>query len=666
MSIRKLLSISFVAFIVILIIIGAVSVLSINKLSMEATQAVYGNELRSEILQKEIDHLKWAEKLKAFIDNKKLEKLEIQTDSSKCAFGKWYYGEDRKAAEKAFPEIEASLKAIDSFHENLHKSAIAVENAAIKEHNPVKAQNIYLTETIPNLRKVQENLGKINEIIQNDVKKLNQQMISDSRNISIAILLVSIIAILAGIIMIATIPRSIIRCINRTIDVVKDIASGGGDMTKRIPMPKRNCSSARNCGKKDCPEYGKDASCWDTVGSNAPGEIHCPSILSGKYKDCTECPVMQSAMSTEMDELAGWINTFIGKISEIIRQVKNTTEKVNSSSEYFSEVSSKLAAGSEELTAQSTTVAGAAEQLNANINSVAGSAEEMSANSQNVSSASDEISENMAAVSSAAEQGQNNLSSVAVATEEMTATVNEIAHNTERAREITDEAVNSVLQASSKVQDLSNASNEINQVIATINEIAEQTKLLALNATIEAARAGEAGKGFAVVANEVKELAKQTNEATNDIRERIEAMQNSTTVTIEEISKIEKVVSDVSSIVGTIAAAVEEQNVTMKENSKNVTQGADGIREIAEKVNSVNANISEISQNISELSLGAKEVSRQVQEAALGVQEVSSNMNGVSTVAKETSEGAQQINTSAEDLKTIAKELTALVSRFKV
>ena len=152
--------------------------------------------------------------------------------------------------------------------------------------------------------------------------------------------------------------------------------------------------------------------------------------------------------------------------------------------------------------------------LNSLADGMSSSADGMAGNALSVSTAAEEMSANMAAIASASEETSINVSQVAAGAEEMSATIAEIAGSSEEAIRITEESVQEASSAEESVRDLGHAALEISKVTESINEIADQTNLLALNATIEAARAGEAGKGFAVVANEIKELAKQTTEAT--------------------------------------------------------------------------------------------------------------------------------------------------------
>ncbi|OGV38973.1 MAG: hypothetical protein A2020_12810 [Lentisphaerae bacterium GWF2_45_14] len=375
---------------------------------------------------------------------------------------------------------------------------------------------------------------------------------------------------------------------------------------------------------------------------------------------------MEIKTKDEVGEMGTALNATCAALSKIISEIQENAEALAASSEEVSAISTELAAGAEQITNQTTTIAGATEQMSANIKTVDDAAGQMSLNSQTISAASTQISQNMGTVASAAEESQTNVNAMASASEEMTATINEVAQNAQRANETTNNAVNSVNQASEQVEKLASAALEIDKIIAVIIDIAEQTKLLALNATIEAARAGEAGKGFAVVASEVKELAKQTNGATDDIKKRIMAMQGSTKLTVEKIKDVSVVIQEVNSIVTTIAAAVEEQNVTMKQNAQNVAQVAEGIQEVTKNVVHVNSGINSIAKSISESAEGAKDVARNAAEATKGAEDVSKNVSGISDAVQETSQGAQQLNTAAADLANMAANLQEMMAKFKV
>ncbi|MDY0163302.1 methyl-accepting chemotaxis protein [Desulfobotulus sp.] len=268
-------------------------------------------------------------------------------------------------------------------------------------------------------------------------------------------------------------------------------------------------------------------------------------------------------------------------------------------------------------------------------------AEETSGTARNagrVASAAHEMNTSVQAVAAAMEEASTNINMVATATEEMTSTITEIAINSEKARSISEKAVHTGKTASERMQALEKAAREISTVTETITEISEQTNLLALNATIEAARAGEAGKGFAVVAGEIKELSRQTSTATQEIRQRIEGVQNLTAETINAIAEVVRVIGEISDINATIATAVEEQSVATREIAGNISQASAGTQE-------VNANVSQISMVASEISSDIAEVNSKTENLKKEGREVTAN---------------------SDELARLGATMAELVGRFRV
>jgi methyl-accepting chemotaxis protein len=218
---------------------------------------------------------------------------------------------------------------------------------------------------------------------------------------------------------------------------------------------------------------------------------------------------------------------------------------------------------------------------------VGASSQELSSISQQLTHSSQDAARQASGVSSASEQVSANVGMVAASSDEMLASIREISKSASEAARVAKSAVTLADGTTQTISKLGISSQEIGKVIKVITSIAQQTNLLALNATIEAARAGEAGKGFAVVANEVKELAKETARATEEISQKIDAIQSDTKAAIKAIADVSEIINQVNDISSTIASAVEEQTATTNEIGRNVTDAARGTSEIAVSIRHV-------------------------------------------------------------------------------
>ncbi|MCH6256928.1 PAS domain S-box protein [Puniceicoccaceae bacterium K14] len=241
---------------------------------------------------------------------------------------------------------------------------------------------------------------------------------------------------------------------------------------------------------------------------------------------------------------------------------------------------------------------------------LAASSEELSAISQQMSVSSEETANQSGVVAAASEEVSKNVETVATSAEEMSATVIEIANNAGEAAKIASKAVTVANETNETVSQLGESSVEIGKVIKVITSIAQQTNLLALNATIEAARAGEAGKGFAVVANEVKELAKQTATATEDIGQKIDAIQSDTTEAVDAISEISGIINQISDIQTTIASSVEEQSATTSEIARNASEASTGSMDIAKNISTVSTSAKTTAEGASNTLVASQELAR--------------------------------------------------------
>ena len=262
-------------------------------------------------------------------------------------------------------------------------------------------------------------------------------------------------------------------------------------------------------------------------------------------------------------------------------------------------------------------------QIEQNASTLSSSAEELTALSQQLAGNAEETATQANVVSAASEEVSKNVNVVAASSEEMQASIREISKNANEAARVAKNAVGVAEVTNQTIAKLGESSAEIGKVIKVITSIAQQTNLLALNATIEAARAGEAGKGFAVVANEVKELAKQTAKATEDIGQKIEAIQRDTKGAVQAIAEISTVINQINDVSNSIASAVEEQTVT------------------------------------------TNEIGRNVGEAAKGIGDIARNISGVANAARETTQAATDTQKAAGALSELAAQLQGLVNRSK-
>ncbi|MGO9165512.1 MAG: methyl-accepting chemotaxis protein [Candidatus Sulfotelmatobacter sp.] len=428
-----------------------------------------------------------------------------------------------KEAQAKVEQVAAGDSGVKAAFVALVKANEQVTNLVLQARNAESHQAI-IEKSNPAFEAL---LGAINQYQNQVAKKLGDEAAAvrvRTARLESTIFALVVAGILVLIVWGLALVRSVSKALHSMITMVKDVAEGEGDLTKRLEIVTHD----------------------------------------------------------ELGELAQWFNAFLDKIHKIVSQVAGTANEVASASDKLNTAGEEITANSEDTSAQAEVVSQAAKQVS------------------------------------------QNLQTVATGAEEMGASIKEIAKNASEAAKIATSAVRVAETATATVSKLGDSSNEIGQVIKVITSIAQQTNLLALNATIEAARAGEAGKGFAVVANEVKELAKETAKATEDISRKIEAIQTDTKAAVDAIASISEVINQVNGISNTIATAVEEQNATTNEMARNVS------------------------------------------EAAHGSGEITNNVAGVAHAAQGTTRGAIDTQKAVQQLVEMSTHLRGLVAHFKI
>ena len=435
--------------------------------------------------------------------------------------------------------------------EEVSKKILALRAKAGQDDSP-EAVALAMTEGVDRFDTMREHINKLTEMVDNDAAMAGKEAEEAFSRLKVILAAITFGSILIGGALTVVISGGITTPLRRMISMLKDIAEGEGDLTRRI----------------------------------------------------------EDRSGTETQELAEWFNQFVSRVHSIIKDVARNSNHVTDASKNLLALAGSLSGSSQAMTQASNTVAASAEEMSANMDSVATSMEQFTVN----------------------------IGTVATSSEEMSATINEIAASTGKAKQITGQAVAAAGKATTQVNELGVAAQDIGKVTEAISAISSQTNLLALNATIEAARAGEAGRGFAVVANEIKELAQQTAQATEEIRGKIQGIQHTTGQTVLEIGQISSVIGEVDTIVGGIAAAVEEQSATTREIAENVGQASTGVQQVNENVAQADSVIRGIARDVSAVSASASEVAAT----------------------------ARSMHENSQTLAGLAGNLDGMVSRFKI
>ena len=245
------------------------------------------------------------------------------------------------------------------------------------------------------------------------------------------------------------------------------------------------------------------------------------------------------------------------------------------------------------------------------VDTVASASTELNSSSETMTQIAENTTHQATIVAAAAEEASANVQTVSAASEELSSSIREISNQVEHASSLASEAAHDSEQVGGRIEELKQASEQIVSVVNLINEIADQTNLLALNATIEAARAGSAGKGFAVVANEVKGLAQQTSQATEQIASYVDSIRNATDATVKGVQQIGDKVKQIDLANGSISAAVEQQSAATNEIACNIEQAAAGTTEVSHSIVSVSEAAQETGGAAGEVNGAASELSKQ-------------------------------------------------------
>lgn len=391
--------------------------------------------------------------------------------------------------------------------------------------------------------------------------------------------------------------------------------------------------------------------------------------------------------------MAASFNQVMIRLQEFVRKIGHEAAAVSHVASDLRRGTSDMENASRSMHDQSEQALSETRMVQSGVQEVAGSVAEISYSAEMVSTESSRIYDRLQSVAGSVEQVSENLSRMASSGEAMSSGVeivvnsigalrtslSEVALGTSQASKVASNAQQKAQEASSIVGELGQSAHSIGKVVDLIQGIASQTNLLALNATIEAVSAGEAGKGFAVVAGEVKTLARQTAQATEEIRQNIRTIQESARHSVEVIQGIVEIIGEVNRLNASMASAVESQTATTSGIGENVLTVAENVRQVSRNVQEAAHNADEVNQSVHSAVDGVHSISELIHNLAKGAADIHQSTEQLADLMVRMAERNETVEqnadrvgsesrsgrNSAERLATMSQELSALVGQFR-
>ena len=656
MKIKAKFMLAFLSASVVGLVLGITGLISINMLT---TMSEDLNKLQIEssgvnaVLN---SHNLWRQELtEAALNNTT---FTGELNSGVCTLGQWLDLVESKITDD---RILSVLMNINDPHEFIHVHAEVLMNH-LRLGNVDQAKEELTKQILPKTEEVIAGLTRIEMLYGELITEKTTEIIDAGNYLSTLVILFVCVAVIAGILLSILFPKTILKPIRILSSTMKEAAAG--DFTVSLPNNYTN-------------EMG-----LLFEGCNALIEFSKMSVKSLREAVVDLQKTAQSMLSVSSEMADNSI-----KLNEQTSSVSTATEEFSAG---MSQSANALSTASSHISA----VASSIEEINSTIGNVAAAAQQTSAMVEQSSALVDSIKNSISKASDSATAVSNSFNSVANSVEEINKSIITVREHSVDARNKMSAADEKAKNTSSTIQRLEAASKQIGKIVSLISDIADQTNMLALNAAIEAAGAGEAGKGFMVVANEVKELAKQTAEATDDIADHIENMQKNMPEAVVAVLEITTIINGMAEFMNSFAKEIEEQGKRSDRIADESSAAAKRMNEISDELSRISDNavsvtktvldstkgVNEIAKSTAELVIGSREIAmnserasnniseinRAAGEMTRGVLDISRNVQLINEEAGVFHQSADSTKLSSEELMGIAGDMETFVLQFKV